>query len=110
MVPTAMAPVAPVPMVTQTTSVTGMVKIVSPDGTEMPVVQKNGKMWIQSADGSLTQLKMRGGKYVVPDSMTGARMMMVMADGRRMEMDTVKGQLMVIMADGSMAPVQLHTP
>lgn len=100
---------------TQTTTrtsetATGRVMVVAADGTMMPVVRQNNKLWIQSADGSVTELKKTNSKYMVPASMAGARMMMVMADGRRLDMDTVNGQLMVMMADGSMAPVQLHTP
>lgn len=95
---------------TTTEMATGRVMVVGSDGALMPVVRQNGRLWVQGANGQLTQLRTVGGKYVVPESMTGARMMMVMSDGRRMEMDTVNGQLMVIMPDGSMAPVTLHTP
>jgi hypothetical protein len=95
---------------TTTSSATGQVKIVAADGTQYPVVQRDGNLWAQAADGTLTRIQKRNGKYVVPASMTGARMVMVMADGSQLNMDTVNGQLMVVMADGSMAPVTLHTP
>ena len=93
-----------------TKTATGEVKIVTADNQTLPVVKKNGKVWAMMADGSMAELKKVNGKYMVPANMTGARMMMVMPDGTRMEMDTVNGQMMVMMADGSMAPVTLHTP
>jgi len=95
---------------TTTETQTGRVMVVAADGSMLPVVRKDGGLHIQAADGTLTEINRRDGKYVVPESMTGARMMMVMSDDRQMEMDTVDGNLMVIMPDGSMAPVTLHTP
>jgi hypothetical protein len=97
---------------TTTTSqtATGQVMIVAADGTQLPVVEKDHKLWVKSADGTLTRLKKERGKYVVPSSMTGARMMMVMSDGRQMNMNTVNGRLVVVLADGTTAPVTLHTP
>lgn len=89
---------------------TGRVMIVTADNQMLPVVKKNGKVWAMMADGSMSELKKVNGKFMVPADMTGSRMMMVMSDGSRMEMDTVNGQMMVKMADGSMAPVTLHTP
>jgi hypothetical protein len=88
----------------------GRVMIVLPNGAQLPVVERDRKLWIISADGSLTRLKEEKGKYIVPASMKGACMMMVMSDGRQMNMDTVKGQLVVVLPDGTMAPVTLHTP
>jgi hypothetical protein len=95
---------------TTTETATGRVMIVAADNTMYPVVRRDGKLWAQSADGTLTQIRKSDGKYVVPTTWTGSRMVMVMPDGRQLNMDTVNGQLMVIMADGSMAPVTLHTP
>lgn len=95
---------------TSTEMATGRVMIVGADGSMMSVVKKGSKMYVTAADGSMVELKKQNGKYMVPASMSGSRMMMVMADGSKMEMDTVNGQLMVKMADGSMAPVTLHTP
>ena len=95
-------------MTTQTA--TGRVMIVTANGETLPVVRKSGRVWAMMADGSMTEIMKTDGKYMVPASMTGSRMQMVMSDGSRMEMDTVDGQLMVVMADGTMAPVKLHTP
>jgi hypothetical protein len=95
---------------TATQQATGRVMIVTADGQLLPVVKMNRRIYVTAADGTNMELLKVNGKYVVPASMTGARMQMVMSDGRRMEMDTVDGQLMVVMADGSMAPVTLHTP
>jgi hypothetical protein len=89
---------------------TGRVMIVTADGQLLPVVKMNRKIYVTAADGTNMELLKVNGKYIVPASMTGSRMQMVMSDGRRMEMDTVDGQLMVKMADGTMAPVTLHTP
>jgi hypothetical protein len=95
---------------TTTETATGRVMIVAADNTMYPVVRREGRLWAQAADGTLTEIKKSGGKYVVPTTWTGARMVMVMPNGSQMNMDTVNGQLMVLMADGSMAPVTLHTP
>lgn len=93
-----------------TQQATGRVMIVTADGQLLPVVKMNRKIYVTDAGGKNLELMKVNGKYVVPASMEGARMQMVMSDGRRMEMDTVDGQLMVVMADGTMAPVTLHTP
>jgi hypothetical protein len=92
-----------------TQQATGRVMIVTADGQLLPVVKMNRKIYVSTSNGNVELMKVNG-KYIVPTSMEGARMQMVMSDGRRMEMDTVDGQLMVIMADGTMAPVTLHTP
>lgn len=107
----AVVPASTMTTTTTTTQLaTGRVMIVTADGSMMPVVQRDGNYWVQAADGTLTRLRRENGRYVVPANMTGARMMMVMSDGRRMEMDTVNGQLVVIMPDGTRSPVTLHTP
>lgn len=93
-----------------TQQATGRVMIVTADGRLLPVVKMSRKIYVTDSNGSNMEMMKVNGKYVVPASMTGARMQMVMSDGRRMEMDTVDGQLMVVMADGTMAPVTLHTP
>ncbi len=93
-----------------TQQATGRVMIVTADGQLLPVVKMNRKVYVTAANGENMELMKVNGKYMVPASMMGSRMQMVMSDGRRMEMDTVDGQLMVVMADGTMAPVTLHTP
>lgn len=95
---------------TGTTTATGRVMIVTADGTLLPVVRQNGRVYARMADNTTSEITLNNGKYTVPANLTGSRMMMVMSDGTRMEMDTVDGQMMVVMADGSMAPVTLHTP
>lgn len=93
-----------------TQQATGRVMIITADGQLLPVVKMNRKVYVTAANGQNMELMKVNGKYMVPASMVGSRMQMVMSDGRRMEMDTVDGQLMVVMADGTMAPVTLHTP
>lgn len=80
--------------------------MMSADGRMMPVMMKDGTASVALADGTSVELaRDANGAYVVPESMTGARMLVAASDGTTMDIDTQNGKLMVKMADGSMAPI-----
>lgn len=91
------------------TRATGRVVLRTTNGEELPVVQKDDRMFAQASGGRSYEIRHHDGRFAVPVPLSGSRMQMIMADNTRYEMDTVDGRLMVVLADGTKTPVTLHT-
>lgn len=91
------------------TRATGRVVLRTSNGEELPVVQKDNRYFAQASGGRRYEIRYQDGRFSVPVPLSGSRMQMIMPDNSRLEMDTVDGRLMVVLADGAKAPVTLHT-
>lgn len=88
---------------------TGRVTVATADGKSLPVVKINNKFYVQTAANENVELRQEGGKYVLPTSLASAKLQMVMPDGKKMPVETENNQLLVVLDNGSKAPLTLHT-
>lgn len=88
---------------------TGRVVLLAADGKVLPVVKKNDKLYAQASGGRSYEIRQTDGRFAVPPALSGSRMQMIMPDNSKLEMDTVEGRLVVVLANGTKSPVTLHT-
>lgn len=88
---------------------TGRVTVATADGKNLPVVKIDNKLFVETASDKSLELRQERGRYVIPASLADAKLQMVMPDGKKMAIETERNQLMVVLDNGSKAPLRLHT-